>query len=103
MFDIVVGVPRGDATYDACGVCDGDGQVCVCAMCGALLMCNRICVVVQSCIKVPPERDPCLPRLSPKVSSAGCRVVCSSLNLLALWSGAMRTGCWRRVRCALPA
>jgi hypothetical protein len=40
------GVPFGTSEYDVCDVCDGDGQ---------------------DCLDVPPPRDPCIPRLSPKL------------------------------------
>lgn len=40
------GVPFGTAEYDICGECDGDGR---------------------DCLDVPPPRDPCVPRLSPRL------------------------------------
>lgn len=43
---LLLGVPKGTCQYDACGVCCGDGL---------------------SCIKTPPPRNPCVPRLNPHV------------------------------------
>jgi hypothetical protein len=65
-------IPNGPNVYDRCDVCGGDGTSCldcngvpfgtstydICGICGGNGM---------SCITVPPERNPCAPRLNPHV------------------------------------